>query len=515
MESIRETMLLNYLWKELISGGKSGMDGGLSCVSTKDRGRRLSAQFCGGEAHTLIELILLLTVYCEYELVVMHLQSEELECRGEHDTLERDFYECYGFDNEEQELSEDFEDIADHAASKPPSEPEHRPPGRRPPGPYSRRYLPTDTGSARAQPDPRRGQDPRGYYLPQASQLPNVEQYRGPQPGVLLPGGPQPGLENTPLGGAQPGSAAYTNAGLPQLGLIAVGETSCPPMVSMPFAGGGFSGGGFRVGDSPGGGGFPGGGFPNGEGGEKEARLDPQVGGTPNRVATRESTMTGSVPAGSVPAISFGPRPTGISPRAGASSPRVPDAFGNPTLLRPAAPSLISSYLTKSNVSSVIQSSVYKDPHEGSKLRAFVPENTEQRLRLQHIFDSATERIDKYKATAAADLLKLYSLSSDPGHDSLSDAGLSALLDCCRTGSGASGVLKRLRRELLETREPAEDPLELFRPSCLSLLLRISAFHPSRRVPVTELLRDALLGSFGCAAPLTERVESARRLVLS
>ncbi|EZG43437.1 hypothetical protein GNI_172030 [Gregarina niphandrodes] len=78
MESIRETVLLNYLWKELISGGKSGMDGGLSCVGTKDRGRRLSAQFCGGEAHTLIELILLLTVYCEYELVVMHLQSEDL-----------------------------------------------------------------------------------------------------------------------------------------------------------------------------------------------------------------------------------------------------------------------------------------------------------------------------------------------------------------------------------------------------------------------------------------------------
>lgn len=150
------------------------------------------------------------------------------------------------------------------------------------------------------------------------------------------------------------------------------------------------------------------------------------------------------------------------------------------------AASIVSSYLARSQVPSTLESNVYKNPHEGSRLKAFKPDDPQQSAHLKEMFSSCSYSIEVYKRAARKELYELYHLA----HGSCRPLGLSdkvvvQLAMQCRTSAGASGVFRLVQEELLpdedyhrchHTKSPSaitsrEDPIQKVTPAVLTLLM--------------------------------------------
>lgn len=184
------------------------------------------------------------------------------------------------------------------------------------------------------------------------------------------------------------------------------------------------------------------------------------------------------------------------------------------------AASIVSSYMARSMVPSMLGSYVYLDRHAGSRLRALRPDRPELRDKLTSMFDSCHALSDRYKNKARKELFTLYDLSrtilskSEP----LPDAYLAKLSLCCNSSAGATAVLRLIEDRVLPSQEDDHldfNPLHKFTPALQSLLLRISLWHPRKRVVVAALFKQVLERSFRGPFVADEQTQSLRRRIVS
>eukprot|EP01054_Gregarina_sp_Poly1_P006046 Gregarina_sp_Poly_1__6045@NODE_318_length_9563_cov_157_467039_g272_i0_p2_GENE_NODE_318_length_9563_cov_157_467039_g272_i0NODE_318_length_9563_cov_157_467039_g272_i0_p2_ORF_typecomplete_len975_score192_76TH1/PF04858_13/9_9e19TH1/PF04858_13/1_1e06_NODE_318_length_9563_cov_157_467039_g272_i01243048 len=179
------------------------------------------------------------------------------------------------------------------------------------------------------------------------------------------------------------------------------------------------------------------------------------------------------------------------------------------------AASVVSSYIDKSQVPSVIESHVFKNPHEGSRLRAFHPEDAQQALRLHEMFTCCSGMIDTYKRKARKELFELYHLTrSVKSSEVLSDLFVYQLCVRCTTSAGASATLHFVENLFLVELEE-DDPLYSVTPAMLTLLMRICIWHPRKRVLVISLFKKLLERSFNGPEIATEETQVLRRKLIS